>query len=126
MSTNEKDLDSALERIVRSDRRLLSIRQQLWIAFKAGADYALGTVRTTLGETPVMDRKVTVCATCERACCWQGEFMCDHAEMSGTKDLTVLDLHTKARGENAEYWFKNPATGEIDQKLLASFRTATT
>jgi hypothetical protein len=70
----------------------------------------------------VMDRKVTVCGACETAACWQGSFYCDYAEMSGTKEFTVRELHQKPRGENAEYWFKDPNTGKIDQCLLEEFR----
>jgi hypothetical protein len=65
--------------------------------------------------------KVTVCSACERACCWQGEFMCDYAELAGTKQLTVEDLHEHRRGENAEYWFKD-GNGQINRPAYEAFR----
>lgn len=65
--------------------------------------------------------EVTVCGACERACCWQGEFMCDSAEMAGTKHLTVSDLHEHPRGENAEYWFKD-GSGNINRRAYDAYR----
>lgn len=49
---------------------------------------------------------ITVCDKCKRACCWQGDFMCDRADTAGTKKLTVkrlkeLDL------EHPDYWEKD-------------------
>lgn len=82
------------------------------------------TVRHALPPVPalsVMDREVTVCSACERACCWQGEFMCDHAEMAWTKQFTVRDLSAKPRGENPEYWFKDCSTGAIDVATLKEY-----
>jgi hypothetical protein len=75
----------------------------------------------TLALTAEMKREVVVCSACERACCWQGEFMCDHADLAGTKRLTVLELTTKPRGENAEYWFKD-GNGVIDHSALEAYR----
>lgn len=73
----------------------------------------------------VLDKIVTVCGVCERASCWQGAFMCDYAETAGIKNLSVRDLHEKPRGENAEYWFKDAATGEIDRPLLEIYQRMT-
>lgn len=73
----------------------------------------------------ILDRKVTVCSVCECASCWLGIFMCDYADMAGTKDLTVRDLHERPRGENAEYWFKSGVTGAIDHHALAEYNAAT-
>lgn len=69
----------------------------------------------------VMDKDVVVCGACERACCWQGEFMCDYAEMAGTRLVRVSDLHARPRGENAEYWFKD-ADGVVDRALLSIYQ----
>lgn len=76
-------------------------------------------------QSNILDKEVTVCGTCETAACWHGAFMCDYAEMAGTKQRTVRDLWSKPRGENAEYWFKDPSTREIDRDQLASFQAAT-
>jgi recombinational DNA repair protein RecR len=69
----------------------------------------------------VMDRKVTVCGACETAACWQGEYYCDHAEFSGTKEFTVRELHARPRGENSEYWFKD-GNGQIEHRAYEAFR----
>lgn len=71
----------------------------------------------------ILERPVTVCAACETASCWQGEFYCDYAEMAGTKTLTVKELHERPRGENAEYWFKD-SSGLLDRQALEKFRVA--
>jgi hypothetical protein len=78
----------------------------------------------TAPEPTLLDRLVTVCGACETAACWQGSFMCDHAEMAGIKNLTVRDLHQKPRGENAEYWFKD-GDGKIDKTLLEIYQRLT-
>ncbi len=49
-------------------------------------------------------RKVTVCSACLRACCWQGEFMCDAADMAGTVQKTVAELRAGKHGEHPHYW----------------------
>lgn len=50
------------------------------------------------------DHKVTVCDACLRACCWQGEFMCDAAVGAGTVEKTVAELRASPHGETEEYW----------------------
>lgn len=50
------------------------------------------------------DKQVTVCDKCMRACCWQGEFMCDEALGAGTVVRTVAELRAGAHGENEHYW----------------------
>lgn len=69
----------------------------------------------------ILSRKITVCANCLQASCWQGVFLCDRARGAGTTELTVLKLHQLAY-ENPEYWFKGPRTGAIDQHALAEYR----
>lgn len=49
-------------------------------------------------------RKVTVCDKCFRACCWQGEFMCDAARTAGTVDKTIAELRAGDFGEHEHYW----------------------
>lgn len=38
---------------------------------------------------------VTVCTACGRACCWQGEFMCDDAYSAAIRDETVARLRSQ-------------------------------
>lgn len=47
---------------------------------------------------------ITVCSECLRACCWQGEFMCEKARTAGTVERTVKQLRAGAHGEHEEYW----------------------
>lgn len=49
------------------------------------------------------DRLVTVCANCNQACCWHGEFLCEEARVSGTVELPVSKLRELAL-ENPIYW----------------------
>lgn len=46
---------------------------------------------------------ITVCDKCLRACCWQGYFMCDEAQMAGITQRTRRELRL-AKRENPEYW----------------------
>jgi len=48
--------------------------------------------------------RVTVCDHCLRACCWQGEFMCDEARGAGTTTKTVALLRRINAGEHEDYW----------------------
>lgn len=55
-----------------------------------------------------LDTEITVCAECNRACCWQGEFMCEDADIADIKAVT-LDQLVKLRdigecNEHPEYW----------------------
>lgn len=58
---------------------------------------------------------ITVCSECLRACCWQGEFMCDEAYGSaGTVEKTMAELQEINRDhprEHPSYWDINPRTG---------------
>jgi epoxyqueuosine reductase QueG len=47
---------------------------------------------------------VTVCDKCFRACCWQGEFMCDEARTAGITVKTVAELRAGKFGEHEHYW----------------------
>lgn len=47
---------------------------------------------------------VTVCDRCFRACCWQGEFMCDEARTAGTIKKTIKELRANNYGEHESYW----------------------
>jgi hypothetical protein len=65
---------------------------------------------TTAWKRPQKKRPITddtivvVCSCCLRACCWQGEFMCDYAEGAGTVEKTVRELRADRHGESEEYW----------------------
>lgn len=50
-------------------------------------------------------RRVTVCAECKRASCWQGSMMCEGYRQAGSKDLSVGELRLLAR-ESPHYWEK--------------------
>lgn len=50
------------------------------------------------------NKKVTVCDKCFRACCWQGQFMCDDSRTAGTTEKTVAELRTADHGEHEDYW----------------------
>jgi hypothetical protein len=52
------------------------------------------------------DDIVTVCSACLRACCWQGEFMCDVAVTASTVDKTVRELRAGKHGESEHYWWR--------------------
>lgn len=59
-----------------------------------------------------MKETITVCSACLRACCWQGQFMCDDAKHAGTKEMTRAELEAmKPRRENPEYWDVCPDHG---------------
>lgn len=46
---------------------------------------------------------VTVCASCKRACCWQGILFCEQARSAGTKEMTVHELVALAL-EHPSWW----------------------
>ena len=48
--------------------------------------------------------KILVCDKCFRACCFQGEFMCDDARLAGTVLMSVSELRAGNHGENEHYW----------------------
>lgn len=50
-----------------------------------------------------MATKVTVCARCRRAACWQGVFMCDDAGSASTIDAPIEQLQAEAR-EDPSWW----------------------
>lgn len=49
------------------------------------------------------ERTITVCDKCRRACCWQGQFMCDDAQTAGTIDLPTSTLEQLGL-EHPDYW----------------------
>jgi hypothetical protein len=55
-------------------------------------------------NTPADDeRKVTVCASCLQASCWQGEFYCDNYKTANVVEKTVAELRELNR-EHPCYW----------------------
>lgn len=70
---------------------------------------------------PIPDETiVTVCSACLRACCWQGEFMCDAARTAGTVKRTVAELRIGKHGEHESYWDVDPCTGVRRAKAEAA------
>jgi hypothetical protein len=68
----------------------------------------LSKASVNAGKRLMMDamednRTVTVCAECNRASCWQGEFMCDKNKHADTTELTVGVLR-KLGLESSHYW----------------------
>ena len=49
------------------------------------------------------ERIIMVCEACERACCWQGNFMCDDARHAGTAKKTIRELKDLDL-EDSFYW----------------------
>ena len=48
---------------------------------------------------------ITVCDKCLRACCWQGQFMCDDARGAGTVEMTREQLAAiDPPREHPDYW----------------------
>ena len=41
---------------------------------------------------PTKEETVTVCASCLRASCWQGEFYCEDYKSAGTVEKTIDEL----------------------------------
>lgn len=59
---------------------------------------------------------VTVCDQCLRACCWQGEFMCDGAINAGILKFSVQELRAmkkvgRMEPENEDWWVKGKEQG---------------
>lgn len=49
---------------------------------------------------------VTVCDSCYRASCIQGEFYCENYKTAGTKEITIEELK-KLNLENSDYWHQS-------------------
>lgn len=49
------------------------------------------------------DDMVTVCASCLRASCWQGEFYCDDYKFADTVEKSVRELK-ELKLEHPRYW----------------------
>lgn len=48
-------------------------------------------------------RKVTVCAACGCASCWQGAFYCEEYKTAGTRQVSLGALR-EAKLESPHYW----------------------
>ena len=59
-------------------------------------------------ELPILDRKVTVCAACLCASCWQGEFCCDNHKTAGMVEKTIRECE-KPRGHADDHLCRWPA-----------------
>ena len=49
------------------------------------------------------DDKITVCAECLQASCWQGKFMCDKSRDANITEKTVRELR-EISYEHSDYW----------------------
>jgi hypothetical protein len=54
-------------------------------------------------ELRTKEETVTVCASCLKASCWQGEFYCDDYKSAGTVEKTMTELLELDR-EHWSYW----------------------
>ena len=61
------------------------------------------TCAATMREWRSRNRRVTVCAACLQASCWQGAFYCDEAKTAGTVEKTVAQLQGMNL-EHPDYW----------------------
>ena len=52
---------------------------------------------------PERPTTVTVCASCLKASCWQGAYLCDWADSSGTTERTVEQLR-ELDLEHPDWW----------------------
>lgn len=60
MSSSEpkfEEIGAAFEAVVQMDRRLLTERQQLWVAFRAGAAWSIRNTQHGLDAIPGTNRK---------------------------------------------------------------------
>lgn len=57
-----------------------------------------------------MSNAITVCASCLRASCWQGEFYCDEYKTANTIEKPISEL-IKLNLESPEYFHIDPDTG---------------
>ena len=51
------------------------------------------------------DALITVCASCLRACCWQGKYFCDASQNADIVELPI-SLLTVMSLEHSDYWKK--------------------
>lgn len=56
-------------------------------------------------KSPPLDQLITVCAECNRAACWMGEFYCEKYITAGTRQLTIKKLKQLAL-EHPHWWSK--------------------
>ena len=69
------------------------------------------TIDAAKEQLAIKDPLITVCAACNRACCWHGEFMCEDAVGADTKRVKESEL-IKLRLEHPDYWKLDPEYGE--------------
>lgn len=58
---------------------------------------------TVFRQVDKIVKTVTVCNKCLRACCWQGEFMCEWAKTAGTIEETI-EVLKMMNLEHPDYW----------------------
>jgi hypothetical protein len=57
---------------------------------------------------------ITVCASCLRASCWQGEFYCE--------DYQTADIVEKTRAELAELGLEHPSWWDVCPNCCVAYR----
>ena len=50
-----------------------------------------------------MNITITVCKKCLRACCWQGDFLCEDAKTARTCEKNIIELLQLAK-EHPHHW----------------------
>lgn len=64
--------------------------------------------------TKLYDPVITVCSRCLRACCWQGEYMCDEARYANIvprRISTLIRRHGQEEIEHPDWWNRDLRTG---------------
>lgn len=51
---------------------------------------------------------ITVCSSCHRASCWQGEFYCEKAHSTAGTEIFAIKSLRRMRLEHSHYWEKDP------------------
>ena len=75
-----------------------------WVAEKLQDEaFRKGVEKLRVKACEDQDRLVEVCAACYKACCFQGEFMCDDNVLAGTRMMTVRELEDLGF-ETSEWW----------------------
>lgn len=69
---------------------------------------------------------VTVCSKCLKACCWQGEFMCDDAYDASTVERKISTLIKNMEnghdGEHPDWWNKDLYTANKELLTVKDLR----
>ena len=64
------------------------------------------------------DPTITVCSKCLRACCWQGEFMCDDSRYASTVERKISTLVKLDNGNTEHPFWWNRDLYTANKRLL--------